>query len=259
MILDRGPKGSLTEFNIAMTHILRDNELTGSAELKRVGGKYIGTFHSYPRPGYESGPAVISIARSSDLRHWELEAPILFSHDGAAWERGGLYKSWIVEHEGTYYLFYNAKDRDEWPWKEQTGVVTSSDLVHWKRYEGNPVLKVGAPGAFDDLFASDPVVLRNGEKWVMFYFGNSSDGHARDGVAVSHDLLHWEKTGEILVNVGPEGSVDSIHAHKPGIIYWEGRLYHFYNAVSPAPATAQAAALNLDETRGITLAVSQLP
>ena len=153
-----------------------------------------------------------------------------------AWEAGGLYKSWLMEHEGTYYLFYNAKNKQPDGRIEQTGVATSRDLVHWKRSPLNPILPNGEPGQFDDTFASDPAVFRHGHRWVMFYFGNCSDGHARDSVAFSNDLLHWEKSGEVLIDVGPVGSIDSRHAHKPGLIAWDGRLLHFYCAVSPRPA-----------------------
>lgn len=113
-----------------------------------------------------------------------------------AWEAGGLYKSWLMEHDSTYSLFYNAKTADH-PWIEQTGFAWSCDCVHWQRYEGNPVLTVGPPGAFDDIFASDPCVFRHEDAWVMFYYGNSTDGHARDGAAASADLRHWDKLGEV--------------------------------------------------------------
>jgi predicted GH43/DUF377 family glycosyl hydrolase len=253
MILDRGPAGSITEFNAALTCIVRDNDLYGPSDLKQIDGHFVGTYHAYPRAGYESGPAAIGLCYGDDLYHWEIQEPILRVEDGMAWEAGGLYKSWLLEQEGTYYLFYNAKNRDRWPWIEQTGVALSNDLVHWERYGGNPVLKVGPTGSFDDLFASDPCVLRCGDAWVMFYYGNSSDGHARDSAAWSCDLLHWEKSNEILIDVGPPGSIDARHAHKPGIITREGQLYHFYCAVSPA-SDPRMGEIEHDEIRGIAVA-----
>lgn len=91
----------------------------------------------------------------------------------------------------TKSLNYNAKNQDSSPWIEQTGLATSTNLVHWQCCPANPVLKVGPPGAFDDVFASDPCVLRLDDGCVMFYFGNCSDGHARDSAAFSPDLLTW--------------------------------------------------------------------
>ncbi len=138
---------------------------------------------------------------------------------------------------------------------EETGVAISTDLVKWQRYFDNPVLKIGPTGEFDDLFASDPVVLRHNDIWIMFYFGNCSDGHARDGVVFSDDLLHWQKGNKVLVDVGQEGSIDSKHACKPGIISKDGKLYHFYCAVSPA-GDKHLGEIEHSEVRGITLATS---
>ena len=260
MILDRGPAGSFTAHNAALTSILRDNDLMGAGELKRVDGRFVGTYHAYPDPGYEEGPGAIGLCYSTDLRHWEVGEPVLRPDPGWEWEAGGLYKSWLMEWEGLYYLFYNAKNRSNWtggrstwPWHEQTGLATSPDLIHWQRCPANPLLRIGAAGAFDDLFTSEPCVLRVGDAWVMFYFGNCSDGHARDSAAFSSDLLHWEKTGEVLLEVGPPGSLDERHAHKPGMIAWQGRLYHFYCAVSPAPQ-GRIGAIAHDEYRGISAA-----
>ncbi|NLE30401.1 MAG: family 43 glycosylhydrolase [Phycisphaerae bacterium] len=255
LILDRGPRGSLTEFNAAMTNIIRDNDLFGPGELRIIDGRFIGTYHAYPGAGYESGPAIIGLCFSHDLRHWELTGPVLQAKDGADWERGGLYKSWIVEHDGIYYLFYNAKNQSEGSWNEQIGLATSKDLTTWNRYEGNPILRNGPAGTFDDRFASDPCVFRYGNGWVMFYFGLSSDGHARNSVAFSDDLLHWTKSETILIDIGGPGSIDSIYAHKPGMIARDGKLYHFYCAVSPNPNPDQKMGqIRTGEIRGIALA-----
>jgi predicted GH43/DUF377 family glycosyl hydrolase len=114
---------------------------------------------------------------------------------------------------------------------------------------------VGSHGTFDELFASDPCVLRVGDVWAMFYYGNGSDGHARDGVAFSRDLLHWEKTGEALIDVGPAGSIDAQHAHKPSMFYRAGKLYHYYCAVAPA-VNRRMGEIEHDEIRGIAVAIS---
>lgn len=256
MILDRGPAGSATAYNIAMTAILRENDLYGNGTLHTVNGRFIGTYHAYPSPGYEEGPGLIGLCSSTDLFHWEVEPPFLHPDPNCVWEAGGLYKSWLLEHDGIYYLFYNAKNKPKGGWTEQTGFVTSRDLVHWERSPGNPVVKVGPTGAFDDYFASDPCVLRLREDaWVMFYFGNSSDRHARDSAAFSHDLLLWEKCGEVLLDVGVKGSCDSRYAHKPAVIARDGRLYHFYCAVSPA-ADPHLGEIEHSEVRGISAAWS---
>lgn len=255
LLLGRGPKGSVTEYNAAITCILRDNALFGPGTLKRVNGRFAATYHAYPNPGYETGPAVVGLCYSDDLRSWDIQPPVLAPDPSCEWEAGGLYKSWLLESEGVYYLFYNAKNRTNGPWVEQTGLATSRDLVHWERFRGNPVLRNGAKGAFDELFASDPCVLRHEDSWILFYFGNCSDGHAREGAAFSDNLHHWEKAGDVLIDVGPQGSIDCRHAHKPGVISRQRQLFHFYCAVAPAK-DKRLGEIEHDEVRGIALATN---
>jgi hypothetical protein len=40
------------------------------------------------------------------------------------------------------------------------------------------------------------------------------------------------KSKEILLDVGPAGSIDSLHTHKPAVMSWNGRLEHYYCAVT---------------------------
>lgn len=263
LVFPRSPSSELRKFNSALTSIVRDNDLWSEGELSRIDGWYYATFHAYPAPGYEAGPGAIGFARSRDLLGWEEFGTPLRAEDGASWERGGLYKSWLLHHDGVFYLYYNAKNVDDFgstsvppAWVEQTGLATSTDLVTWTRVSDQPVLPLGEPGSFDECFASDPCVLRDGDLWVMFYFGLAKDGHAREGFATSVDMVSWTKSRDVLLDVGPTGSIDSLHAHKPAVISRDGRLEHYYCAVSMQDA------LVLDgyeqrERRGIARAVGE--
>lgn len=246
-ILKRDPASPITRYNIAMNWIVRQNQLQSPGELRKVRGRFLGVFHAYPNAGLEEGPAVIGLCRSSDLLRWELGDICLKPEDGTDWEKGGLYKPCLLEHEGTYYLFYNAKTAGR-GWREQTGVATSKDLKTWTRYAGNPILPTGGPDSWDERFASDPCVLLHGKEWAMYYYGFDRKGKARDFLAVGSDPFHFTKVNEILIDVGKPGDVDSTFAHKPSVIYRQGALYHFYCAVSGKYP---------DEIRGISVARSK--
>lgn len=248
VIVGRDPKSKYMRYNAAMTSILRDDNIGSTATLKKVDGRYLGTWHAYPDAGYEQGAAVIGLAWSDDLMHWEIDEPVLRSTDGAAWEKGGLYKSYLVEADGVYYMFYNAKNQTEGAWFEQTGVATSRDLKTWTRYAGNPIIRNGPKGSPDEIFASDPFVVRNGDTWAAYYFG-LGDGHARELLALGGDPFHFKKVNEVMIDAGPRGSIDEIHAHKPAIVSWRGDLYHFYCAV--------AGTSEKGESRGISVARSR--
>lgn len=244
IIAGRDPSSDVRRFNVALNWIVRDNDLFGDGQLKKFQRRFLGVYHAYPSPGYEEGPAVIGLCWSSDLRKWEFDAPFLKPEDGAAWERGGLYKPCLVEENGVFYLFYNAKTAGK-RWTEQTGVAISKDLRTWTRYEGNPIIANGAAGSVDEIFASDPCVLRFGKQWAFFYYSLDAKGVARDVLAVSPDLLHPAKCDGVLIDVGAPGSVDARYAHKPSVIARDGALYHFYCAVSN------------DDVRGISVACSR--
>jgi len=255
LIFGRDPSSRYRRYNSALTSILRDNDLTGSGELLKIDGYYYGTYHSYPSAGYENGSAVIGVVRSKDLYEWEEYGDVLRPEDGSPWERGGLYKSWLLKHDDKYWIFYNAKDLPRGSWREQTGAVVSTDFTHWERVADHPLIVNGPEGSMDERFASDPCIMKYGDYWILFYFGLATDGHARETYAVSKDLISWTKSGELLVDVGPEGAIDSQHAHKPTVIYRDRRLEHYYCAVS-AMQPVDIAGYAQRERRGISVAVS---
>jgi predicted GH43/DUF377 family glycosyl hydrolase len=252
-VAKRDPNSKYTKYNVALACLVRESWLTSQGKLKKVHGRYLGAWNAYPSAGYEEGAAVIGLAWSDDLLHWELTEPILFPADGAAWEHGGLYRPNLVEEDGVFYLYYNAKTDanpkvTDGAWHEQSGVVTSRDLKHWTRYGGNPVLRNGGHESWDARFASNPFVVRNGNEWGMYYFGLDNHGKARELLAVGRDPYHFEKVPEIMIDTGAPGTVDETYAHKPSTIFHDGRLYHFYCAVSGKWP---------NEVRGVSVACSK--
>lgn len=238
VVLSREDNVGWDKVGAAGTWMIRNDDINGLPTLKKIDGRYWMVYHSYPGEGYETGPAQMGLAWCDDenLMNWHrLHEPVFSWKGGADWEKGGLYKACIIENENKYYMFYNAKNKTKKEgsignevWKEQTGIAFSDDLLNWERYEGNPVLKVEA-NTWQSRFVSDPCVMQDGDKWIMFYFG--FDGkHAQDGIAVSDDLLNWEKNPEPIIKYGKPGELDEIHAHKPSVTNYNGTLYHFYCA-----------------------------
>jgi predicted GH43/DUF377 family glycosyl hydrolase len=274
LVAPRDPSSKFTKYNLALSSILRDKQLRSNGEAIKINGRYLGAWNAYPSAGYEEGAAVIGLAWSDDLLHWQLTDPILYPQDGAPWEHGGLYRPDLMLDRGTYYLYYNAKT-DTLPesvgggWHEQTGVATSTDLKTWRRYSRNPVLRNGpqgsatypvsnpihaaqppTPDARDSRFASNPFVVQNGGDFAMFYYGFNYQrpGRACEMLALSADPYAFVKVPEVLIDTGAAGTIDDTFAHKPSVITHEGVLYHFYCAVSGKYP---------NETRGIAVARSK--
>lgn len=257
-ILKRDENVGWDRVGAAGTWILKStNSLWELPRLQKVSGKYWMVYHSYPEQGYEEGPAQIGLAWTEDenLLKWNrLSEPVFSWKDGADWENGGLYKACLIKNEGIYYLFYNAKNAKPRAWKEQIGVAKSSDLRNWERFCKNPVVKV-SEGRWDSQFCADPYVARDGERWLMFYYGYNRR-HAQDGIALSDNLLDWVKHPDPILTNGQAGEIDHFYAHKPSMLYYQGILYHFYCA-SRKYREGDAAKNLWDEFRTITFASSK--
>lgn len=257
MVLERG-KGShgWDDVSAAATWIIKDSDnLYDTPVLKKIEGKYWLVYHAYPGKGYEEGAAAIGMAwcDREDLKEWHrLENPVFKCSDGRAWEAGGLYKACIIRDQGLWYMFYNAKDTQP-RWIEQTGAAVSEDLRHWERLGNGPLLCV-SPGSWNGRFVSDPYIVKDGTLWLNFYFGYDQ-GHAQEGLAISEDLIHWEKVKRPLIPHGNAREIDENHAHKASIFYKDGVLYHFYCATRPNRENDPTSLYG--ELRTITVAASR--
>ncbi len=203
--------------------------------LKKRDGKFWTLYGCYARQGgYEIDPGYEGVAVSDDGLTWRRASDryILSVHepDVGAWEKDCIYQPWLVEHEGLFYNFYNAKHMPDWI--EQVGMATSRDLLNWKRGPDNPIVGV-RPGGYDEKFCSDGKVFRDGDHWVMFYFGVGKGG-AHVMAAFSRDLLHWTAHPEPLYRAGGHpGGLDAEYAHKISLVYNPGNeaFYLYYCAV----------------------------
>ncbi len=201
--------------------------------LKKLDGKYITLYGCYPKQGgYEMRPGYEGVACGNDGMTWKSmkNTPILAVQDPdcGVWEKDCIYQPWLVEYKGKFYDFYNAANGG----KEQTGLALSGDLLNWKRYSDNPVIPI-RPGGYDEDFASDPKVFRDGDHWTMFYFGVGKGG-AHIMVAFSRDLEHWTSHPEPLYKAGGHpGGLDKTYAHKISLVYQKSNdtFYLYYCAV----------------------------
>jgi len=216
--------------------------------LKKVNGKFFSLYGAYAkRNAYEPDPGYQGLASSKDGLLWEREKDesiLSISGPGMVkdWEKDSIYQPWLVEHDGEYYNFYNAKEMPQWI--EQIGLATSKDLQSWLRHADNPILRVGnrrdniINDGFDAQFKSDAKVFWDGDAahWVMFYFGVGKGG-AHIMVAFSKDLVHWVSDANPLYTAGANPSgLDKQHAHKISLIWnpMSETWFMFYCAVGDA-------------------------
>jgi len=201
--------------------------------LQQRQGRYWTLYGCYPRQGgYELRPGYEGVAVSDDGLTWRRakNAPILAVQDPdcGPWEKDCIYQPWLVEDHGRFYNFYNAANGGT----EQMGGATSTNLLDWKRYPANPIVRV-RPSGYDSQFCSDGKVFRDGDHWVMFYFGVGKGG-AHIMAAFSRDLQQWTAHPEPLYKAGghPRG-LDKQYAHKISLVHNPANdtFYLYYCAV----------------------------
>lgn len=230
-----GPEGGFDHGGVVLgAYLYESYGLKDPRVLKKRDGKYWSLYGAYPRQGgYELRPGYEGVAVSEDGKSWKraIDRPILSIHqdDVGEWEQDCIYQPWLVEHDNTFYNFYNAANGRI----EQTGLALSENLLDWRRHPENPVVPNGPEGSFNEVFSADPKVFRDGDYWTMIFFGVGR-GHAHIMAAFSRDLKHWTVNPEPLYQAGghPDG-LDKEHAHKVSLVWNPANetFYMFYNAV----------------------------
>jgi predicted GH43/DUF377 family glycosyl hydrolase len=90
---------------------------------------------------YERGDHGVWLATSPDAKMWTnvQDDPVL-AMGPAGYDRYAVAMNQVIKYNGLYYGYYHASDTKEW--KEwTTNIAVSEDLVHWKKYEHNPIMK----------------------------------------------------------------------------------------------------------------------
>lgn len=108
---------------------------------------------------YERGDLGIWLASSPDLKVWTnvQDEPVL-KPGPEPYDFYGVAVNQVVKRGGLYYAYYHAtalKDWSEW----SSCVATSTDLIHWTKYAGNPLLRDNK---------SSPIIVDNGTELRLY-------------------------------------------------------------------------------------------
>jgi predicted GH43/DUF377 family glycosyl hydrolase len=230
-----GPEGEFDHGGVVLgAYLYKDYGIKSPRILKKKNGKFYSLYGAYPRQGgYELRPGYEGVAWSKDGFSWTRarDEPVLsvFQEDVGNWEKDCIYQPWLLEHGDSYYNFYNAANGNI----EQLGMAISDDLLHWGRYENNPVIPVGPEGSYNERFSSDAKVFRDEDHWIAFFFGVGKGG-AHIMAAFSRDLHQWTVDPEPLYKAGgnPSG-LDAQYAHKISLVWnpSDDTYYMYYCAV----------------------------
>ncbi|MFF9011835.1 family 43 glycosylhydrolase [Streptomyces sp. NPDC014870] len=125
-----------------------------------------------------------------------------------------LWAPHVVEADGRWWMFYAAGGASG----AAVNLATSTDLFTWTREPSGPL--------FRGLAARDPMVLRIGGEWVMYYTELSGPGgHHVVAHRRSADLLHWSEPGVAFTDASTDATVSVTES--PYVVERDGWYYLF--------------------------------
>jgi len=143
-----------------------------------------GITHAEPEAPLDERIFAHASARTLLQTPWDKQPPAMAFAPEAPWNEAHLWAPHVIRHEGLYYMFYCAGDKDHSQYKLH--LATSPDLKTWTRHPKNPLVVDG----FD---ARDPFIMREGGQWLMYYTANSRPTGGNHVVACvsSTNLVDW--------------------------------------------------------------------
>lgn len=141
---------------------------------------------------YQAGnPPRIALARSSDGVHWtKISTPVIDLGPLGSFDERAVADPYVIRSGADLYLFYTGQDRAR---RQRLGIARSRDGEHWQKLRTNPILELGARGAFDENGLGEPAVWSSAGFWWMLYTGRAVTEQRRIGLARSTDGIHWQR------------------------------------------------------------------
>ena len=127
---------------------------------------------------------------SPDLIHWTEHRPAL--RPSETYDREGIWSGHAVaDKDGVPAIIYTGGGDDP---SICLATPTDSNLIYWKKYEGNPVVK-NPPTVFKTKTFRDPYIFKDSDKYYMIVgFGYVDSSIEKGSVLLyrSNDLKQWE-------------------------------------------------------------------
>jgi predicted GH43/DUF377 family glycosyl hydrolase len=129
-------------------------------------------------------------------RDWRKEpAPVLETGPRGAWDERGVADPYVIRIEPYFYMYYLGQDRAR---RQRLGLARSLDGIRWEKLRTNPLLELGAEGAFDENGLGEPAVWTARGFYWMLYTGRDLHENRRLGLARSTDGVHWKKLAAVF-------------------------------------------------------------
>ncbi|MCD6598795.1 MAG: hypothetical protein J7L04_13965 [Bacteroidales bacterium] len=151
-----------------------DWERLGDLDIRKVNGESIGP-GAYGTPTlwiennkwylfYERGDLGIWLAESSDQKVWtNIQDDPVIKMGPEKYDARGLALNQIIKYNERYYAYFHGTPDEDWSsWN--SNVAVSDDLIHWKKYENNPIVN----GDSISNNYSSPILVNDGTKYRLY-------------------------------------------------------------------------------------------
>ncbi len=138
---------------------------------------------THAEPAAPLAEKTLAHATAADLAGpWTSHRPALLAdHDAGETH---LWAPHVIRHDGRFWMFYCAGGESHAAYRLH--LAMSDDGERWERHVANPLI-------VDGYDARDPMVLRVGGRWLMYYTATLEPAGGSHVVvaAESDDLVHW--------------------------------------------------------------------
>jgi hypothetical protein len=168
-------------------------------------------------PAKPSEEKLLLHATASDLSGpWAKHPPVMHM-DPAAGETV-VWAPYVIKHDNLYWMYYCGGGTSHTQY--QIHLATSSDLFSWMRHHSNPII-------VDGYDARDPMVLRDGVRWILYYCATEAPegGNHVVAAATSADLIHWSDHRTVFRS--PKTGTFGGPTESPFVVVRNNRYYLF--------------------------------
>ncbi len=172
----------------------------------------------------------IGIAKSHDLIHWEKykKNPILKEGERNLWDSDFVAHGYIFNNGKIFYMLYDGSKKGDW--LEEIGIAKSRDLIHWEKYQKNPIFKIGSEG-WEKRHVSRACLSHINGLNYLFYAGHDG-ARERIGIAKGKTIFALQRfLQETVLDVGKRGDWDEKSVSDPRIIRHKNTYLMFYSGI----------------------------
>lgn len=125
-------------------------------------------------------------------------------------------RGWIMRDGDLWRLWYTGYDPEQQPRINRLGYATSSDGIYWRRHSDEPLIR--------DLWVEDMMVVKDGDRWLMFAEGRDDQAQLLDSV----DGVNWKLVGRLDVRLTDGTPIPPGPFGTPTVIKKDGLWHLFY-------------------------------